>query len=195
MGFRLPDDVVGPLGAMGFILAFIVSLTAFIIYRKNFKQTLSPSEMSYSQKFSDFIMRGILFSAISWWCIFILMFSIYLLILSFSSNFTPANIFLSIAVFVLIILSGTLVCFANMKRLLKIKSNVYQENKSKRIRFSSLPPWGKICYVATIVLLPFVLSIQILGFLKGDWLLIRFVSILMWTAVASPLIIWNIKRK
>ncbi len=194
-GFHISDDIAGPLGAMGFILSFVISLTSFIIYRRNFKQALIPSEISYPHKFSEFIKRGLLFSAISWWCIFILMFSIYLLILSLSSNFTPANIFLSIAIFILIILSGTFVYFANVKRLLKIKFTDLQKNKPGRIQFSSLPAWGKICYIATIVLFPFVLNIQILGALNSDWLLIKLVSMLVWFAVVSPLIIYNVKRK
>lgn len=195
MGFQLPDDIAGPLGAVGFIFAFIISITAFIIYRKNFKQSIAPSETIYTSRFISFIKNGLLVSAIAWWCIFVLLLSIYLLILSYSLNFIPANIFLSIAVFVLIILLGTFICFANIKRLLKIKFSQQTQKEKKRIRFSELPIWAKICYIAVIVLSPFVLSFQILGVLNDEWRFIKLVSMILWFAVTSPLIIYNTKKK
>ena len=194
MGFGLPDDIVGPLGSVGFIVGFIVSITAFIIYRRNFKQSITPSEHEYSSRFINLIKNGLLVTAISWWFLLVLLFSIYLLILTFSSSFISANIFLSVTAFVLIILFSTFICFANIKHLLGIKFSTNTKVK-KRIRFSELPIWLKICDIATIVLGTFVLNIQILSFQNGGWLFIKSISMILWLAVALPLIIYNIKKK
>lgn len=193
MGFGLQDDIAGPLGSVGFVFAIIISITAFVIYRKNFKQSITPSEVEYSSDFIGLVKRGLLITAIAWWFLFVLLLSVYLLILTFS-DFVPANIFLSSAVFVLIVLMGAFICFANIKRLLKIKLSQQTQKIRKRIRFSELPIWAKICYILTIVLFPFVLSIQILSALTGALLLIKLVSMVLWLAVASPLIIYNIKK-
>ena len=194
MGFGLPDDVAGPLGAVGFIFAFVISTTAFLIYRKIFKQAITPTEIIYTSRFIKIIKNGILLSAILWWCLLVLCFSIYLLILSFSSTFIPANIFLSVAVFILIILLGTFICFTNIKRLLKIKLSRHHQNRGRRIPFSELPVWAKICYIACIVFFPIFLSCQIIGTL-GELFFIKFVSIVVWFAITLPLIIYRIRKQ
>lgn len=194
MGWGVPDDVAGPLGSVSFIFAFIISITAFTIYLKNFKQAITPSEHKYSSRFIGVIKIGFLVTAIGWWVLLALMFFIYLLILSFSSNVIPANIFLSIAVFILIVFLGAFIFFANIKRLLKIKLST-KTNERKRIIFSELPLWAKICYIAANVLFPFIMSFQILGLLRGGWVVIRCVTMVIWFVVSTPLIIYNIKKK
>lgn len=189
MGFQLPDDIVGPIGAVSFILAFVISITAFVIYRKNFKQTITPSETVYTTQFINLIRKGLLISAIVWWSIFVLLFSAYLLILLFSSNFILANIFLAITVFVLIILLCAFFCFANIKRLLKIKFSQQTQKTKKRIRFSELPIWVKICYITYIVLFPIVFYLRFWGFSNIDWLPIKFASVTIWLGCVFALII------
>ena len=156
MGFKLPDDIAGPLGAVGFIFAFVVSVTALIIYRKGFRQSIAPAEIILSARFVKIIKNGIIFSSVAWWYIFALLLSVYLLILSYSSGFTSANIFLAVASFILISLFGIFVCLTSIKRVLKIKFSQTSQKRKGKLQFSSLPIWAKICYVALIVLLPFV---------------------------------------
>ncbi len=195
MGFGLSDDIAGPLGSVGFIFVFIISITAFTIYRKTFIQSITPSEHKYASRFIDLIKNGLLVTIVAWWLLLALLFSVYLPMLSFSPNFIPANIFLSIVVFVLIILFGTIICFANVKRLLKIKFST-NEKERKRVRFSELPLWAKICSVATIVLFPFTfIFIQIVSILNNGWALIRGMSMILWYALALPVVIYNIKKK
>ena len=81
MGFRLPDDVLGPLGAAGFLLAFVIAFTAYVIYRKNHKNAWMPQDFVCSPSLVAIIKKGLLYSAVAWWCIFILLFSVYVLIL------------------------------------------------------------------------------------------------------------------
>lgn len=195
MGFDLPDDVAGPLGAMGFILAFVVSITSFIIYRKNFKSALAPSGPAYSPRFVEIVKRGLLIFAIAWWYLLALMPTVYLLMLSFSSGFLGANIFLSVAVLFFIVLTGIFICFANIKRLLKIQFSKQAPTEKKRIRFSDLPLWGKVCYIAVIVLFPIVLNLQIRGFFREDLFLIKHGCMLIWLACEFALIFYGVKRK
>lgn len=192
MSFDIPDDVIGPLGSVGFIFAFIISVTAYVIYRKNFKQAITPTEIIHSPNFVRTIKRGIWVSVFTWWCILASILLTYLLILSFSPNAFAANIFLSVAVFVLIVLFGAFICFANIKRLLKIKASPAPAKRTP-IRFADLPVWGKICYIASLVLAPVVLNAQIWKIFAGDNLFASIVF-LAWLVVALPLIIYNIKK-
>lgn len=198
MGFHLRDDIAGPLGAFGFIIAFIVSITSFVIYRKNFKQTWTPSECIFSSRFIHIVKEGIFLSAFVWWCLFVLLFTIYLAILSFSSNYIPANIFLSIAAFILIVLFGAFICFANIKRLLKIKFSKQPQKEKKRIHFSELPVWAKICYIAFLILFPILLNIRIRSFLLNDGLFISIIGIVLtmiWFGCIFALIFYTRKKK
>jgi transcriptional regulator with XRE-family HTH domain len=195
MGFGIPDDVIGPLGAMLFILSFIVSLTAFIIYRKNFKQTLFFEKTDYDDKFSDIIKKWILRLSISWVFVLGVTIFIYFLIISISSNLNLANVFLLCGAFVWILLSASLICFGNIKRLLKIKFWGSTQKTKKRIRFRELPLWAKISCVATWVLIPVVLNLQILSLFNLDLHVISYVATLLLVLVASPVIIYNFKNK
>jgi len=195
MGFEIPDDVAGPLGAVGFIFAFVISITAYSIYRKNFKQALAPTENVYTPQFVKVIKYGMLFSAVLWWFLIAVLLTVYSLILSFSSDFTNSSIFLSIAVFVLILLFGVFVCFANIKRLLKITFSQNIEKGNTRIRFSELPIWAKICYVATIVLFPIVLNINILGFANKNWLPIKLAVTLLFFGCEFAVIFYHLRKK
>ena len=195
MGFQLPDDIAGPIGSVGFIFVFIISITAFVIYQSNFRHSIIPSEIQYTSKFVGLVKNGLFITTTAWGVLFVLLFPIYWVILLFSTNFVPSYVFLTIAVFVLIILFGVFICFVNIKRLLKIKLSQQTQKARIPIRFSDLPIWAKISYVSTIVLYPFVLSIQILGILGGGWWFIKSISMILWFAVASPLIIYNMKKK
>lgn len=167
MGFRLPDDVAGPLGAVGLIFAFVISLTAFVIYRKDFKHAMTSSELVYPPRFIKNVKNGFLFSAVAWACLLALLLAVYLPLFHFASDPTPANIFLSVAVFILIMLSGAFICFANIKHLLKIKFAPKQ--RRERIRFSDLPVWCRVCYFISSVSLLAILSIRISGFTRGEY--------------------------
>lgn len=191
-GFNLSDDT-GALGAMGFIFAFIVSITSFIIYRRNFRQALTPSESTYTPRFAEIVKKGLLISAIVWWCGFVLLFTAYFLILLFSDSFISAYIFLSIAIFVLILLLGVFICLANIKRILKIKFSKLPHKEKKKIPFSELPIWVKICHIASIVLYPIVLNILIWG--HNGRSIIKFAFVIIWFACAFAVIFYNLKKK
>ncbi len=198
MGFRLPDDVAGPLGAVGFIFLFVISITALIIYRKNFNQALSPSKLEYSKKFAEFIRKALWISAILWWFIFALLFSAYVLILRFSWSFTMANIFLSITAFILIMLLGFIVFLWKLKRLLRIKFSYHQtKEEHKRIRFADLPAWAKLYYITALALTPVLVSLHILSFLNNDLknLFILIIVFLIWSMCLFALIFYRNKKK
>ena len=195
MGFQLPDDILGPLGSVFFIVAFIISITAYAIYHKSFRHSLSPSEPLYSPKFLALLKNGIIISLITCLSILTLILPIYLLILRLTTDFLPADIFLSITVLIFLIFLGALICLANIKRLLKIKFSQSMQKNTHRICFSELPIWAKICYVAVIVLFPIIVNIQILGFFNNDLLPIKILSVTIWFGCELAIIIYSLKRK
>ena len=199
IGFRLPDDVAGPLGAVGFIFLFVISITALIIYRKNFNQALSPSKLEYSKEFAEFIRKALWISAILWWFIFALLFSVYALILRFSWSFTIANIFLSITAFILIMLLGFVVFLGNLKRLLRIKFLYHPaKEEHKKIRFADLPAWAKLYYITALALTPILLSLHILSFLNNDLknlFVLKITVFLIWSMCVFALIFYRNKKK
>lgn len=195
MGFSIPDDVVGPLGSVGFIFAFIISVTAYVIYRKNFKQTLTPTETVCTSRFVNAIKNGFLFSLLAWWYIVAPLLMVYMLILSFSKGFKGPTIFLLSAIFVSIIFLGMFICFLNIKRLLKIRFSKQPQKEKKRIRFSEFPIWMKICYFVFIFLFPITINIQISTFLEGSGLFIRLFSLFIYFGCLLVLIFYNAKKK
>lgn len=151
-GFHINDEVLGPLGVVFLILAFSVSVTSYVIYRNNFKRSWSLDEREYSQSFVKIIKNGIWISVIAMFSLGGLLVPIYLMILAFSSGLTPANIYLSIAILVMIILFGTLIFFVNVKRMLKIKISKKSSQERKRVKFSELPIFIRICYIGSIII-------------------------------------------
>ena len=151
-GFNINDEVLGPLGAVFLILAFIVSVTSYVIYRNNFKRSWSLDEREYPQRFVKIIKNGIWISVITMLSLGVLLVPIYLMILAFSSGLTPANIYLSIAILAIIILLGMLIFFINVKRMLKIKISKKSSQESKRVKFSELPIFIRICYIGSIII-------------------------------------------
>ncbi|MGM9645480.1 MAG: helix-turn-helix transcriptional regulator [Eubacteriales bacterium] len=192
MGFKLPDDIAGPLGAVGFIFTFALSLVLYIIYRGNFKNAWIETEPLSTPAFAKENRIILSICAITISSLFAILFPVYFLISKFSGNFNSANIFLCIAVFLLILLLGIIICFTNIKRLLKIKFDSQTEQGKKHIHFSNLPIWCKVCYITATLLLPVVSSILILGYLNGGWFIAKFISIAVFFACIFAVFIYNV---
>ena len=149
MGLSLPDDVIGPLGSMGIIFTFVISVTAYIIYHINFKRTITPTETNYDPSFVRRLSFGTVISAIAVFSLLMLIIVGYLLITYLSSNFLIANIFLSASAFAFIISLGCCICFSNIERLLLPKLKLKVKNAPS---FSQWPRWAKICYIIAVIL-------------------------------------------
>lgn len=191
MGFRIADDVAGPIGSIGFILAYVISLVSFIIYRNSFKHSYAPKNMTPATGFVKAVKNIILICTIAWWYLSCSLLIVFMLILLYSDNDLPAYIFLSVAVFILILLLGVIICSANIKRLLKIKSYVQTKNKNNRTNFAGLPVWVKICVIVLAVLFPLVIAVQIFGYLTGGAVLIRAILIVILFSCEIAVIIYN----
>lgn len=190
MGFNLPDDILAPVGAVGIIFAFVISITAFIIYNNNFKKTITPSDISFSSTFANRLNKGFTISAVAWLSLFLLCFAIYFFILRFSLTAYAANIFISVVAAVLILLLGVFICLANVKRLLKIEFN--NNTEKKKIKFSELSKGLKIWYVTICVLLPIVINVRISSFFNNELIpisilltVLYFVGVLVFLKFAS----------
>lgn len=152
LSFSVPDDVAGPLGAMAIIFAFIASLTAHIIYQRNFRRAIAPSETPYDDKYVLHIRRWSRIGMTSFLCLLSVMFAFLFTLIPVINNITIIDIIVSILLFLITISFGIFICSFNIKRLLKIR---YCETK-KRTRevtpFKQWPLWAKICYVIAIIL-------------------------------------------
>lgn len=195
-GFHLPDDVLGPLGSVFFILAFIVSVTSYVIYRNNFKRSWPLEEREYPQKFVKIIKNGIWISVITMLGLLVLLIPIYFAILAFSSGFMLANIYLLIAILAIIILLGMFIFFANVKRLLKIKLSEKSSQERKRVSFSEMPIFIKICYIGFIVIFPFVLVNRTVDLLNNNEPSVAStVSLMICIVLEFVVVIYQSKRK
>ena len=167
MGFGIPDDIVGPLGAASFIFLFIISGVSFFIYSSNFKKTPAPSIQLYSDREVGCMRRATVIIAILILCINMLLAPLMFLILDKAENFRAAFYFLFAAIFVTILLLGVLLYILGLKRRLKIKfrksSRVEPTGESEQEGWRAQPIWVKICLVFATAALPIMISTYIWG--------------------------------
>ena len=162
-GFNLPDDVLGPIGAMSFIFGFIVCLVAFVIYKKDLKNsTIGNTTNEFAKKS---LLEKLLFYSIITLLVLILLISIHPVVFSVN-NSNGMYISLSICSLLAILLLGVITYSLSMKSIFKIKffnnSKEAQTNRNK-IKFSELSQKSKILTifgltVASVTIILFSLS-------------------------------------
>ncbi len=177
LGFGIPDDVLGPLGSVCIDLAFIISVTAYLIYASNFRHSFVPTDATYTDKFIRLLRRWMQVCAITFGCLFVLM--IVAVPLIHPVNSFLATIILSVCFFILIVLIGILICVANIKRLLKIRFYGKAKRSRKMIPFNQWPVWAKICYIVSVILFPilYILSSY------ADWGLLWILTRILYMAL------------
>lgn len=162
-GFNLPDDVLGPIGAMSFIFGFIVCLVAFVIYKKDLKNsTIGNTTNEFAKKS---LLEKLLFYSIITLLVLFLLISIHPVVFSVN-NSNGMYISLSICSLLAILLLGVITYSLSIKSIFKIKffnnSKEAQTNRNK-IKFSELSPKSKILTifgltVASVSIILFSLS-------------------------------------
>ncbi len=178
MGFGLPDDVVGPLGAMGFILGFTVALVSYFIHRSNFKR-LPPLSESADMPSASKLGMAVTVCTMAFLGLLLLLSLIYFLILDVFHDAYGANVFLAICAFLLIFLFGAILCLVRVMRLLKLGLFGKAIREQKRIPWAAHPLWRRILYITTAVITPLVLAIQMTGLYHG-WFWTRLISIIIY---------------
>lgn len=137
-GFNLPDDILGPIGAITFVLGFIICLVAFVIYKKDLKNITMGNTINEFAKKS--LLEKLLFYSIITLMVLILLISILPLVFSVK-NSNGMYISLSICSLITILLLGVITYSLSMKSIFKIKffnnSKEAQTNRNK-IKFSEL---------------------------------------------------------
>ena len=200
MGFGIPDDVVGPLGAMSFIFLFIISCVSFLIYSSNFKKTPAPSIRLYSDREVGYMRRATVIIAILVFYINVLLAPLMFLVLDKTENLRAAFYFLFAAIFVIILLVGALLYILGLKRRLKIKFRkppcVKSADEAEREGWKEQPIWVKICLAFAILALPIQISTYIWGgYETGGAFLIGFLSAPYWGAILAVSIYQLLKIK
>lgn len=160
VGFQLPDEVAGPLGSILLIFAFIASLVAFIIYSGNFRHSRIPGELTLKPAFVKGIRIGILLCVVGLPGLAVATIAIYWLLLDWPSLSVIADVFLAVAVFLLIVMFGLLVCLHRIKRLMKIKVINLAKWKRNAVPFREFPLWLKISTITMVGLFPLVFCLQ-----------------------------------
>ena len=158
-GFNLPDDVLGPIGAMSFIFGFIVCLVAFVIYKKDLKNsTIGNTTNEFAKKS---LLEKLLFYSIITLLVLFLLISIHPVVFSVN-NSNGMYISLSICSLLAILLLGVITYSLSMKSIFKIKffnnSKEAQTNRNK-IKFSELSQKSKILTIfgLTVASVPIIL--------------------------------------
>ncbi len=195
MGFRIPDEIIGPLGAMVFILAFIISITAFVIYRRNFKNLPLPQNTVYPTEFTKFIKKVSQYIRFSWYVELFLTMLIYTLLLKLAKNSYYANIFTAIGSFVLILTSAVLIYLKSAQLMLKIKTQVKKIAPKHKLLFRELPLWGKICSILDPVFSTLFWAVQIHVLYNENLFFIGFTLLILWGSARIPLLILQLRRK
>ena len=158
-GFNLPDDVLGPIGAMSFIFGFIVCLVAFVIYKKDLKNiTIGNMTNEFAKKS---LLERLLFYSIITLLVLFLLISIHPVVFSVN-NSNGMYISLSICSLLAILLLGVITYSLSMKSIFKIKffnnSKEAQTNRNK-IKFSEPSQKSKILTIfgLTVASVPIIL--------------------------------------
>ena len=192
-GFSLPDDVIGPLGSALFILLFVISFTALIIFRTNCKRLMIPQNVVGDASFEKRIKRGY-FTTLPIFLTMMALFSIVWYILRYLCSFALVlYVFGAVAAFTLIFVLGVIVYHASIIHLLKINVNI-SENRRKHIQFSNMPIWCKVCYLGAIMLFPIGLTIGRGMLIGAGWLVTKIVVIILWSICAGVVIIYSMKK-
>lgn len=189
-GFHINDEVLGPLGAVGINVVFIVSLSAFIIYTRNYKN-VSFCNAEFSN--SDFSIRVLIFRNVTG---IVSLISVLLMLITlfiffnewwgpyFLSYRFEVGVYYAVIGFLFTISFGIFCCCWRTARLLKIE-NAKCTPKRKAIRISELPRKWKICYIAALsalclnavvkfaeIWLPWLIYLRAVLLLAGSCLLI-----------------------
>lgn len=130
IGFKLPDDVIGPLFSGVSVLGFVVCLICFLHSRWSFKSIPALNDVTHSDSFVKGLKSRMNFFGILDICLFMAIPALYFALLLFCKNLKVPNIILAVLIFIFIVSTGILICLAKLKRLLNIK---FERNGSARL--------------------------------------------------------------
>jgi transcriptional regulator with XRE-family HTH domain len=174
MIFSIPDDVIGPLGAMTFILLFVISLVSFIIYRSSFKRSFMPDVKLYSDKMPR-VMQIILICAVIFiYFLLVLMTPLILLLVIFVRS-KIVLIFIFTCAFLCISVFGVSAFILILKRALRIKFKEYPLDTKGKWREN--PLWVRACVILLGLLLPIMIRFYIFsGYESGGAFISGFIT-------------------
>ncbi len=197
---NISDEVIGPLGAMLLIFTFIVSLTSYIIYRRDLKGLPCPASTSSIEKASISLKKSVIYSFVS--LIVVSAFTFFGHSLFFANNKYYAGVFLAVGLLALLINVAVLIYLLSLARVLRIKLRVLriklfgQNPKGKqKLSYRDLPLPLKVCNILSICITPLVIAARILCHFHSDLFAVWFILMLIWGAVLIPTFIFDIKRK
>lgn len=203
-GFHINDEILGPLGAVSINVVFIVSLSAYIIYHKNYKN-VAWGDVYYSddvfssrilkwEKISLFLCIGLLFIAS---VLALLFFNRYLGLYALQYA-KVLGIIYSILGIIFIVLFGICCVEARIARLLKLrtKSSDTKKRNSNQFSISQLPKKWKICYIASLSSLILNVVIKFVEIRVPQFIILRGILLLTGGCLLVAVIVYvNVSNK
>lgn len=186
MGFQIPDEVLGPVGAMGLIFAFFAALVAFFIYQSNYRHSWMPGDLLLKPSLVKWCRVAIVCCAAGLPNLVIGTAAVYYLLADLFEKTMVAAIFLSVASLLLILLLGATVCLLRIKRLMRICF----EAKRIPIPFRQRLLWLKVCTVAAVGLFPLSLCLQFTVHSR-----LRYMVMLVWLFCVLVVMIKSFRKK
>ena len=200
MIFVHQKDVVGPLGAVGLILLFIVATVSFSIHATAYRRTPMPSIPLYSDRTPGRMRRALLAVAILLWFIVILLSPILFWVLDKSGNARATLALLFAAILTAILLFGTFSFLLGLRRRLGIKLTTLLHTPDRetgdaptREKWKDQPLWVKLCLIFATLTLPILSGLYIISGYEATP--VGILSILYWSAILAVSIYRIIKRR
>ncbi len=194
VGFDIPYEILGALGLVGYIFAFVISITALIIFYGVFRSIPSPSERVYSKGFKRAVKIGILVSLISFVHSFFLEFPFFIFIVAVTES-KIVGAFLTIVALKFILSLGVFVFLASVRFLLRISLKREDKASKKVTDFSALPAWCKVFLGISLALFPIIVNIWVFAFFLDGLIVIKYLLFALYWAFLIPVLIYQIVNK
>ena len=172
-GFDIGDGVIGAIGLVLYIFAFVVSTTALIIFYCVFRSIPSPSEQVYSKGLKRALKIGTLASFISFLHSSIFELSLLVFILALTES-KIVGVILAIVALKIIFSLGVLVFVVGMMLLLNIKLGKENKASGNTAKFSDMPVWCKVFLGISLALLPICVSVWVFAFFLDGFIVLKY---------------------
>ena len=193
-GFDIGDGVVGAIGLVLYIFAFVVSTTALIIFYCVFRTIPSPSEQIYSKGLKRALKIGTLASFISFLHSFVFEFSLLVFILALTES-KIVGVILAIVALKIIFSLGVLVFVVGMMLLLNIKLGKENKASGNTAKFSDMPVWCKVFLGISLALLPICVNVWVFAFFLDGFIVLKYLIFPLYWVFLFPVLIYQIVNK
>ncbi|MBQ8768998.1 MAG: helix-turn-helix transcriptional regulator [Oscillospiraceae bacterium] len=161
--FAVDDEWIGPLGSVGIIIAFVISLTSYIIHRGNFRRTIISNAAVCDERYISLIRKWNAISVASILSLFAILITIVCIAPAEFINGIAGDILFAVTFILMTLCVCIFVCCQSLKRLHKLK---FVRQRQERQPFKQWPLWTKICYCLAMTLFLLSFPLQYYGMIS-----------------------------